>query len=179
MGSFGSFALLFCCQNKFTNANELGRCCHCLLGLDVVTPPHTNILAPLTCTPLIHLGPFNLIACSPQAIAGEIGMDNVLDNVANSLFNGLLPVVWSKLAPATCKQLASWLEHLKVSCSRSSLIRGWHKNQSVPRLINLSLSHLDWPFRIAPFSTSIGRCRASRWSCGCLDCTYRRVTLQR
>ncbi|KAH8295402.1 hypothetical protein KR018_010894 [Drosophila ironensis] len=47
-----------------------------------------------------------------KAIAGEIGMDNVLDNIANSLFNGLLPVSWSKLAPATCKQLASWLEHL-------------------------------------------------------------------
>ncbi|KAI8044521.1 hypothetical protein M5D96_000690 [Drosophila gunungcola] len=42
-------------------------------------------------------------------------MDNVLDNIANSLFNGLLPAAWSKLAPATCKQLASWLEHLRVS----------------------------------------------------------------
>lgn len=65
--------------------------------------------------------PFNLIACSPQAIAGEIGMDNVLDNIANSLFNGLLPAAWSKLAPATCKQLASWLEHLRVSTIIGSL----------------------------------------------------------
>lgn len=65
----------------------------------------------------LSIVPFNLIACSPQAIAGEIGMDNVLDNIANSLFNGLLPAAWSKLAPATCKQLASWLEHLRVSRS--------------------------------------------------------------
>lgn len=84
--------------------------------------------------------PFNLIACSlyrplspplSQAIAGEIGMDQVLDNIANSLFNGLLPGVWSKLAPATCKQLASWLEHLKVS--RSSLIS---PSPLPPRLIS-------------------------------------------
>jgi len=71
---------------------------------------------------LVSIVPFNLIASSPQAIAGEIGMDNVLDNVANSLFNGLLPVVWSKLAPATCKQLASWLDHLNVSRPQSKLI---------------------------------------------------------
>jgi len=68
----------------------------------------------------LSIVPFNLIACSPQAIAGEIGMDNVLDNIANSLFNGLLPAAWSKLAPATCKQLASWLEHLRVSREGSS-----------------------------------------------------------
>lgn len=64
-----------------------------------------------------------------QAIAGEIGMDQVLDNIANSLFNGLLPAVWSKLAPATCKQLASWLEHLNVS--RSSLISPLPPGRSV------------------------------------------------
>lgn len=77
------------------------------------------------------IGPFNLIASSPQAIAGEIGMDNVLDNIANSLFNGLLPGAWSKLAPATCKQLASWLEHLRVS--RVLVLHHW---QALGQLIN-------------------------------------------
>lgn len=57
-----------------------------------------------------------------QAIAGEIGMDNVLDNIANSLFNGLLPNDWRKLAPATCKQLGSWMEHLQVSYERIRLL---------------------------------------------------------
>uniref|UniRef100_A0A182SKW4 Dynein heavy chain C-terminal domain-containing protein n=1 Tax=Anopheles maculatus TaxID=74869 RepID=A0A182SKW4_9DIPT len=50
-----------------------------------------------------------------KALAGEIGMDAVLDNVAHALFNGQLPDDWRKLAPATCKQLGDWIEHLLVS----------------------------------------------------------------
>lgn len=49
-----------------------------------------------------------------KAIAGEIGMDVTLDNIATSLFNGQLPMAWRKLAPATCKQLGGWMDHLKV-----------------------------------------------------------------
>lgn len=168
----------FVAKMKFANANEVSHC----LGMKSVTPthnkhpPHTHTLYTLSvCVP------FNLIACSltplspspslSQAIAGEIGMDQVLDNIANSLFNGLLPAVWSKLAPATCKQLASWLEHLNVS--RSSLISPLPPSPSMPdqSLINL----LAPKFRIAPCSTSIGPSRVNLWSCGCLDCIYRRA----
>ncbi|KPJ14719.1 Dynein heavy chain 10, axonemal [Papilio machaon] len=46
-----------------------------------------------------------------KALAGEIGMDAVLDNVASSLFNGQLPNVWRALAPATCKGLGGWMDH--------------------------------------------------------------------
>lgn len=49
-----------------------------------------------------------------KALAGEIGMDSVLDGIANSLFNGQLPDDWRNLAPATCKQLGDWIEHLQV-----------------------------------------------------------------
>lgn len=48
-----------------------------------------------------------------KALAGEIGMDAVLDNVAISLFNGQLPNAWRKLAPATCKNLGGWMEHFE------------------------------------------------------------------
>lgn len=41
-------------------------------------------------------------------------MDSVLDNISNSLFNGQLPNEWRKLAPDTCKQLGSWMVHLRV-----------------------------------------------------------------
>ncbi|XP_037820573.1 dynein heavy chain 10, axonemal isoform X1 [Lucilia sericata] len=61
-----------------------------------------------------------------KAIAGEIGMDNILDNIANSLFNGLLPADWRKLAPDTCKQLGAWLEHLQVACRKN----GWPLDKS-------------------------------------------------
>lgn len=46
-----------------------------------------------------------------RAIAGEVGMDAVLDNVANSLYNGLIPDAWTKLAPATRKPLGSWINY--------------------------------------------------------------------
>lgn len=50
-----------------------------------------------------------------RALAGEIGMDSVLDSIASSLFNGQLPDDWRKLAPQTCKQLGGWMEHLLVT----------------------------------------------------------------
>jgi len=46
-----------------------------------------------------------------RAIAGEVGMDAVLDNVSSSLYNGLIPDTWLKLAPATRKPLGSWMNH--------------------------------------------------------------------
>ncbi|KAH9634583.1 hypothetical protein HF086_006208 [Spodoptera exigua] len=46
-----------------------------------------------------------------KALAGEVGMDAVLDNVANCMFNGQLPEVWRELAPATCKGLGGWMDH--------------------------------------------------------------------
>lgn len=46
-----------------------------------------------------------------QALAGEVGMSSELDEVAKSLFNGQLPNIWRKLAPATLKSLGSWMEH--------------------------------------------------------------------
>ena len=38
-------------------------------------------------------------------------MSSELDEVAKSLFNGQLPNIWRKLAPATLKSLGSWMEH--------------------------------------------------------------------
>uniref|UniRef100_A0A8W7PMI7 AAA+ ATPase domain-containing protein n=1 Tax=Anopheles coluzzii TaxID=1518534 RepID=A0A8W7PMI7_ANOCL len=55
-----------------------------------------------------------------KALAGEIGMDAVLDNVAHALFNGQLPDDWRKLAPATCKQLGDWIEHLLIACRKNN-----------------------------------------------------------
>ena len=46
-----------------------------------------------------------------RAIKGEIGMSQELDDLGSSLFNGFLPVMWSKLAPQTEKPLGSWMAH--------------------------------------------------------------------
>lgn len=48
-----------------------------------------------------------------RALAGEIGMDAVLDNVAYSLFNGQLPAAWRRLAPSTRKNLGAWMDHFQ------------------------------------------------------------------
>lgn len=54
---------------------------------------------------------FKYLKLCPQALAGEIGMDAMLDALATSLFNGLLPEQWKSLAPATCKKLGAWITH--------------------------------------------------------------------
>ena len=40
-------------------------------------------------------------------------MDAVLENIANSLYNGTLPYEWARLAPDTRKNLAGWMEHFE------------------------------------------------------------------
>lgn len=44
-----------------------------------------------------------------QALAGEVGMSNELDDVARSLFLGHIPHIWRKLAPDTLKTLGNWM----------------------------------------------------------------------
>ncbi|KAH8382819.1 hypothetical protein KR009_005420 [Drosophila setifemur] len=91
-----------------------------------------------------------------KAIAGEIGMDNVLDNIANSLFNGLLPAAWSKLAPATCKQLASWLEHLRL---RAVQYKYWTLSGE-PLVMWLSGLHIPQSYLTALVQIA---CRKNAW----------------
>jgi len=46
-----------------------------------------------------------------RALKGEIGMSQSLEELLVSLFNGLLPGAWAKLAPQTEKPLGSWMDH--------------------------------------------------------------------
>lgn len=38
-------------------------------------------------------------------------MSNELDDLARALFNGQLPSMWRRLAPATKKNLGNWMDH--------------------------------------------------------------------
>lgn len=67
-----------------------------------------------------------------RALAGEIGMDTILDTIANSLFNGQIPDDWRKLAPQTCKQLGGWMDHLLVSKQFFSVVHILHFLQLLP-----------------------------------------------
>jgi len=46
-----------------------------------------------------------------RALKGEIGMNNELDGLSTSLFNGFLPGSWASKAPKTDKKLGSWMDH--------------------------------------------------------------------
>ncbi len=51
--------------------------------------------------------------CVSQALAGEVGMSNILDELARALFNGQIPSMWRRLAPDTLKSLGNWIAHFE------------------------------------------------------------------
>lgn len=69
-----------------------------------------------------------------QALAGEVGMSSELDEVARALFNGQLPSIWRKLAPATLKSLGNWMEHF---LKRLSQYNKWVSSRLTPLIINI------------------------------------------
>uniref|UniRef100_A0A182TQL6 AAA+ ATPase domain-containing protein n=1 Tax=Anopheles melas TaxID=34690 RepID=A0A182TQL6_9DIPT len=105
-----------------------------------------------------------------KALAGEIGMDAVLDNVAHALFNGQLPDDWRKLAPATCKQLGDWIEHLLQrrsqqykywSVSGEPLVM-WLSGLHIPEsyltaLVQIACRKNNWPLDRSTLFTSVTR----------------------
>ena len=57
-----------------------------------------------------------------RALKGEVGMSNELDELSKALYNGQLPSMWRRLAPATKKNLANWMDHF---LRRNQLYNGW------------------------------------------------------
>ncbi|XP_058060896.1 dynein axonemal heavy chain 10 [Anopheles bellator] len=104
-----------------------------------------------------------------KALAGEIGMDAVLDDAAHALFNGQLPDDWRKLAPATCKQLGDWIDHLLRrsqqykywSVSGEPLVM-WLSGLHVPEsyltaLVQIACRKNNWPLDRSTLYTSVTR----------------------
>ena len=44
-----------------------------------------------------------------RALAGEVSMSGELEKVATALYNGAIPHIWRRLAPATLKSLGNWI----------------------------------------------------------------------
>ncbi|XP_017781324.1 PREDICTED: dynein heavy chain 10, axonemal [Nicrophorus vespilloides] len=91
-----------------------------------------------------------------RALAGEIGMDSILDNVAYCLFNGELPTCWRLLAPATCKNLGGWMDHFE---KRQLQYYNWTV-QSDPMVLWLSGLHIPETYLAALVQIS---CRRNNW----------------
>ncbi|KAK3924935.1 Dynein heavy chain 10, axonemal [Frankliniella fusca] len=92
-----------------------------------------------------------------KALAGEIGMNSILDNVASSLYNGQLPDEWRRYAPATCKSLGSWMQHFE---RRNEQYHSWTIGGD-PMVMWLSGLHIPESYLAALVQTA---CRKNGWS---------------
>ncbi|ORX45970.1 hypothetical protein BCR36DRAFT_332447 [Piromyces finnis] len=91
------------------------------------------------------------------ALKGEIGMSQKLDEIANSLFDGILPDMWRNLAPQTEKKLGSWMLHFK---KRYNQYAEWVK-EGEPIVIWLAGLHVPEAYTTALVQTA---CRKNGWS---------------
>ncbi len=92
-----------------------------VIDLDKIRKKYGLEVSPTTVVLLQELERFNKLISSmykslttlKRALKGEVGMSNELDDLARSLFNGQLPAMWRKLAPATKKTLGNWMDHFE------------------------------------------------------------------
>lgn len=92
-----------------------------------------------------------------RALRGVIGMNDALDAISSSLFNGFVPDAWKVKAPQTLKNLTSWMEHFK---RRYKQYKGWDETEE-PKVMWLSGLHTPASYLTALVQTS---CRAKGWA---------------
>ncbi|XP_012151823.2 dynein heavy chain at 89D [Megachile rotundata] len=92
-----------------------------------------------------------------KAIAGEIGMDAVLENISTALYNGVLPKEWAKLAPDTKKTLAGWMEHFEKRIQQYNTWSGTNE----PIVLWLAGLHIPETYLAALVQMS---CRRNSWA---------------
>ncbi|XP_076380407.1 dynein heavy chain at 89D [Megalopta genalis] len=92
-----------------------------------------------------------------KAIAGEIGMDTMLESISTALYNGVLPMEWARFAPATRKNLAGWMEHFE---KRIQQYTDW-SGGSEPIVLWLAGLHIPETYLAALVQMA---CRRNSWS---------------
>ncbi|XP_023576433.1 dynein heavy chain 10, axonemal [Octodon degus] len=121
-------------------------------------------LSPTSVVLLQELGRFNKLVVRmskslaelQRALAGEVGMSSELDDVARSLFLGLIPNIWRKLAPDTLKSLGNWMVYLLRRFSQYTL---W-VTESEPSVMWLSGLHIPESYLTALVQAT---CRKNGW----------------
>ncbi|XP_059165934.1 dynein axonemal heavy chain 10-like isoform X2 [Physella acuta] len=125
------------------------------LGIDI---------SPTTVVLLQELERFNLLigrmrrslVTLKRALAGEVGMSSELDDVARSMFNGQIPVIWRRLAPDTLKSLGNWMLHFE---RRFKQYNSW-VNEAEPPVMWLSGLHIPESYLTALVQAT---CRKNGW----------------
>jgi len=92
-----------------------------------------------------------------KALIGEVGMSSDLEALGNALFNGALPHMWAKLAPATLKNLAGWIVHFD---RRYEQYKTWAE-VAEPAVIWLSGLHIPESYLTALVQAT---CRMKGWA---------------
>jgi dynein heavy chain len=121
-------------------------------------------ISPTTVVLLQELERFNLLIARmgrslvtlKRALAGEVGMSSELDDVARSLFNGQIPAIWRRLAPATLKSLGNWMIHFE---NRFKQYNSW-VTEAEPPVMWLSGLHIPESYLTALVQAT---CRKNGW----------------
>ncbi|XP_011874224.1 PREDICTED: dynein heavy chain 10, axonemal [Vollenhovia emeryi] len=104
-----------------------------------------------------------------KAIAGEIGMDAVLENISVALYNGTLPKEWARVAPDTRKNLAGWMGHLQKRIDQYTNWSGanepvvlWLSGLHVPEtylaaLVQMACRKNNWPLDRSVIYTTVSK----------------------
>ncbi|PVD32839.1 hypothetical protein C0Q70_08286 [Pomacea canaliculata] len=132
--------------------------------LDKIRKKYGLDVSPTTVVLLQELERFNSLigrmrkslATLKRALAGEVGMSSELDDVARSLFNGVIPGIWRRLAPDTLKSLANWMIHFE---KRFSQYNSW-VNEGEPPVMWLSGLHIPESYLTALVQAT---CRKNGW----------------
>jgi dynein heavy chain len=134
-------------------------------GTVVVTPGEPVPLRPTIIVLLQELERWNLLVVKmkhtleelQKALVGIVGMSNELDDLAEALFQGVLPGIWRKLCPDTEKPLGSWITHFQ---RRHGQYVEWAKSGNDPKVIWLSGLHIPESYLTALVQTT---CRRKKW----------------
>ncbi len=93
-----------------------------------------------------------------QVLNGEEGMNDNLNEIATSFYDGNVPVTWTDLSPPrTTKKLTSWIKHFQ---KRYEQYKKWFE-EGQPKIIWLGGLHLPKCFLSALLQKS---CRANGWA---------------
>lgn len=126
-------------------------------SFDVPSPTQVVLLQELERYNLLINKMSSSIMDLKRALKGEIGMSVDLDILGSSFFNGLLPPMWSKLAPQTQKNLVNWIAHFE---RRLRQYKDWIEIEE-PKVIWLSGLHIPESYLTALIQTT---CRSKGWA---------------
>jgi dynein heavy chain len=103
-----------------------------------------------------------------SSLKGEIAMNAEIESIMLSIYNGLLPDQWRKLAPETQKSLLNWIEHYR---HRYDQYQDWLDNGE-PKTMWLSGLHIPASYLKAIIQIT---CRKKGWPLDKVS-TYTEVT---